>query len=125
MMLILNTLFFVVGLVTGVFVYSQMLLPIIYGVPVATYMVLKGKLKPMGILMQFVTPIIWVVGLIIIGTVLAYIWPSLGSFFSNNDAFNAGTFFGLSILIYNLFTKSGRATIRQDFSSTTVARYGQ
>ena len=125
MMLILDILFFVVGLVTGVFVYSQMLLPIIYGVPVATYMVLKGKLKPMGILMQFVTPIIWIVGLIIIGIVLAYVWPSLGSFFSNNAAFNAGTFFGLLILMYNLFTKSGRATIRQDFNSTTVARYGQ
>lgn len=123
--MLLSLLFFVVGIMVGAFVYSQMLLPLIYGIPVASYMVFKGKMRPMGILIQFVTPIIWVVGLIILGLVLALVWPSLGEFFSSNPSFGGGTFFGLLLVLWGLITSKGRAMIRRDFNDTTVARYGR
>lgn len=121
----LSILFFVVGLIVGVFVYSQMVLPLIYGLPVATYMVSKGKMRPMGILVQFVTPLIWIIGLMILGFILAIIWPSLGEFLGGNPSFLGGTTIGFFFVLWGLLTKKGRADIRKDFEETTVARYGR
>lgn len=121
--MIMNILYLVAGIMVGIFVYAQMLLPLFYGLPVSILMVAKRQLKFRGILFQLVTPAIWFIGLIGLGLVLSWVWPGLLKFFIYNPAFNAGTGIGFILILANLFTSSGRKSIREDFNDVTVARF--
>lgn len=123
--MILSIMFFIGGVIIGVFVYAQMLLPLFYGLPVSISMAIKGKLKPVAILYQLLTPLIWFVGLFIFGFILAIIWPNLARFFAYNQSFQLGTTVGFFLLIGNVLTRKGRADVREEFNEVTVKRFAK
>jgi hypothetical protein len=102
-----------------IFVYAQMVIPILYGIPYSTYLFSKGKLKFTGILFQFVAPISWSVGFFVSGFVLALINENIVYYFINDSAINLGGWIALFALLFNFLTRKGRADMKEDFYNST------
>ncbi len=122
MQIILNIIFLIIGFIVGLFIYAQIVLPIIYGLPKSIYRFAKKQVRFMAIISMLTTPVIWLVGLGILGIIMHKFAPSIYNFVVNNGAFNLGSTLGLLTIIANLFTKKGRADMSDDYESS-IARY--
>lgn len=122
MQLFLNVIFLSLGFIVGLFVYTQIVLPIIYGLPKAIYWYAQKRVRFMAIISMIITPIIWIVGLGILGIVMNLFSPNIYNFLVSNGAFNLGSTLGLLVLLANFLTKKGRIDMRDDFESS-MARY--
>lgn len=118
-----NALTALFGVMVGLIVYSQMLLPLIYGLPRSIYHVLRGDLRSGAIAWQFGAPLIWAVGLICLGAVLALISPSVLNFLTANSAFLLGNYIAVALLCLNFLTAEGRETMSKDWTRTTFTRF--
>lgn len=76
----------------------------------------------MAIISMLITPIIWVVGLGILGIVMNLFSPNIYNFLVSNGAFNLGSTLGLLAILANFLTKKGRIDMRDDFENS-MARY--
>lgn len=120
---VVNITMLIVGFLIGLFVNSQIFLPLIYGLPKSIWYVFKGEIKFIAILSQFVTPAIWFIGLVILGVVFELINPQINDFLYNKSAFGAGMTLSLFGILFNFFSVSGRVSMKADFDQTTYQRF--
>jgi len=119
--LFLLTLF--ISILVGVFVNSQIILPILYNLPRSIYHCIKGEVRFIAIPAQFVAPVIWCVGLIILGFLLEGFAPSVMRFLSTNLAVNLGQIIALIVVLLSVVTPSGLRDLRADYEEKTYATY--
>lgn len=112
---------FVIGLVVGTFVFSQMLLPILYSLPKSIIGVIKGRLKTTILLTHIASPIIWLFGIFVAYFISGLILPGVYNLITN-VSFISGSFYGLFWLFWGLFSKKGRDDMRSDYDEF-IKRY--
>lgn len=120
---IINIVLLIVGFLVGLFVNSQIWLPVVYGLPKAIYFVIKGELKFMAIPYQLITPIIWIFILVAFGFITYFISPELNKFFTDNSALNGGFTLSIGALIWNFLTVNGRATMKAEWDANTYKKF--
>lgn len=113
------------GLIFGLYVYAQMLLPILYGLPRAIWMFIRGELRFMGVITQIITPLIWFVFFIVLGFILQAVYPPAIKYFTTDAGFFFGQLLAIVWLILNFLSSRGRRDMREDFMQTTYRRYGK
>jgi hypothetical protein len=105
------------GFAFGLLSAGQMLLPLILGLPRAIRLVRKRQMR-IGVFGRIlVTPLIWCVGLFLVG----FLWPSVVEFLSRNTGFNLGMALGtIGIILSPLSAKC-----RRDFNADFDRAYSQ
>jgi hypothetical protein len=104
-----------VGLVFGLFSASQMVLPLILGVPRAIRLVMKRQMRTAVLGRTLITPLIWFVGLFAIFFLVGFVWRSTADFLSNNTALNLGTSLGAVAMILSPLSAKCRSDFNADF----------
>ena len=123
MNILLSIVYLALGFTIGIFLYSQMLLPLIYGMPRSLYLFFNGELRFMGVVSQIITPVFWFVFLFVLGFLFEWLIPSLNRFLTTNAAFGLGNLLAIGALLLNFFTSKGRADMREDFLKSTYSRF--
>src|SRR5712692_1564682 len=108
-----------VGIIVGVWVNSQIFFPILYGLPKSVWLFFKGELRFVGILVQFVAPILWMTLAFIVG----FVAPSFPHFVSTNLGLALGNTISVVVVLLSLVTPSGLRDLRSDFDEKTYARF--
>lgn len=121
--MILSILGFILGFAIGLFLYAQILLPLIYGLPVSVYYFLKREVTVGAIFFQFVSPLIWSVGISVIGLLLHLAAPAIFDFLVNDPGSILGRLVGTAALLLNFLRPSGRADMKSDYMQTTYSRF--
>jgi hypothetical protein len=99
------------GFAFGLLLASQMLLPLMLGLPRAIWLVTKRQMR-IGVFGRIlVTPLIWFVLLFAVG----FLWPSISKFLSNKTAFNLGTWLGTVAIILSPLSAKCRRNFKEDF----------
>jgi hypothetical protein len=105
------------GFAIGLFSTSQMLLPLIWALPRAIWLARKRQMRLAVCGRILMTPLIWFVGLVLVG----FLWPSVAKFLYDNSALNLGMWLGtVAIILSPLSAKS-----RRDFHADFDKAYGQ
>lgn len=111
------------GYFIGLFVFAQILLPLLYGVPKSIYLFIHKKIRFFAIISHLITPLIWCIGLIFLGFILEIFAPSINQFLIFNAPFNIGGNLAILSLLLNFLRKEGRLDMAKDYEKTTIARY--
>jgi len=113
----------ILGFVIGLFIYAQMLLPLIYSLPKSIYLYLKSKVSFGAIVMPILPPLFWFVALVVLGFILEAIVPSVNRFLLGNLGFNLGQWLSIGALLLNFLTRKGRQDMADDYNNTTYERF--
>ena len=120
-------LLFIIGLifgfVIGLFLYAQMLLPVLYSLPKSIYLYLKGKVRFGAIIFPILTPLFWFIALVVLGFILEATVPSVNRFLLGNLGFNLGQWLSIGALLLNFLTRKGRQDMADDYNNTTYERF--
>ena len=114
---------FLIGMTLGLFIGAQLLLPLLYGLPVAVAQVARGNLRPMAVPMQLLPPVIWCVilaSVVFLGKLIA---PGSTTALLKSGPLTAGWLVGAALLLRGLFSTHTRADMWDDFRASTVARF--
>jgi hypothetical protein len=102
--------------VVSIYWFSNILLPIFYGLPKAAKWCAKRAFSWWLLPRYVFAPVFWLVVPIIIGYVLAAVSPSILQSILTNTGFNHGQIVGLVLLLGSiLFNSKTRADLRTDF----------
>jgi hypothetical protein len=119
----LSIIGFLVGFAIGVFLYGSIVLPLAYGLPVSIYYYVKGKVRVGAILFQFVSPLIWIVVITVLGLALRSLAPPVFDFLANEPGSILGQVAGVAALLLNFLRSKGRVDMRLDYLQSTYARF--
>lgn len=119
---IINILMLIIGFVFGLFINSQVVIPLIYGLPKSIWYFLKGEVKFMAIIVQFFPPIFWTVGLFIIGIIFELINPKINNFITNSG-FSGGWTLSIFAILFSFLSVSNRATTKAEYDNNTYEKY--
>ena len=103
------------AILLGVFVVSGIIAPIFYGVPVAFYWSMKGRLRFASVLHYVVTALIWLVVLSAILYAISFFWPQLFWHLARSEAVTYGFPVGFAIMVGRASMPAGRADLWRDF----------
>ena len=121
--MILSILGFFLGFTIGLFLYAQVLLPFIYGLPVSVYYFSKHELTVGAIFFQFISPLIWAVVLTVAGLLLHFVAPTIFDFLVNDPGSISGRLFAIAALLFNFISSNGRADMKSDYMQSTYSRF--
>ncbi len=109
----LSVILFIVGFIIGLFLYSQIIFPILYFFPKSLILTIRGELKPIAILRCFLPPIIYFTIFFLIG----FFFPSvINNEYVLSPALAIGSNLSIVALLYNGFlTKKGRQDLDDDY----------
>jgi len=109
----LSVILFIVGFIVGLFLYSQIIFPILYFFPKSLILTIRGELKPIAILRCFLSPIIYFAIFFLIG----FFFPSIiNNEYVLSPALALGSNLSIVALLYNGFlTKKGRQDLDDDY----------
>lgn len=103
------------------FINAQIILPLVYNLPVAIYLFVTKRLLFRGVLFQLGAPFIWL-GL---AAAVGFFFPNVAGWIYNNEALNLGSVAGTAGMLWRAFlTSRGRAEMWADFCESTYDRYG-
>lgn len=109
---VFDVVLFFIGLFIGIWLFGNTVLPIVYGLPVGLWWVLRGWLRPIWApLLYLLAPIIWTVFAVGGVTLLYIFWPAV----LDSAGFDSGVGFGLLGVVWRLFASESRRDLRQDF----------
>jgi hypothetical protein len=114
---------FILGFGIGLFIYAQILLPLIYSLPKSIYLFFKGKLKFTAVIFWLVPPLIWLIILIGLGVVFEAVMPSVNRFLTGNAGFHLGQLLAIAALLIKFLSHKGRADIAEEYDRNTDARF--
>ncbi len=120
---ILNIIMLIIGFIIGVFINSQVVLPLIYGLPKSLWYFFKGEIKFMAIVAQFIPPIIWTVGIFAIGVICELINPEINNFLYNKSAFSSGWTLSIFSILFSFLSVSSRASMKAEYDQITYEKY--
>ena len=121
--MILSIFGFLLSILISSFIFAQAVLPLIYSLPLSVYYYFKGRVTVGAILIQFVSPLIWIVVLTIIGILLRIVSPSILDFLLSDPGFLLGQPVGILIMLINFLRPSGRADMKADYLNGTYSRF--
>jgi tetratricopeptide (TPR) repeat protein len=106
-------LLLIISFFIGLYLYSQIIFPILYLFPKSIYLVIKREIKPISILMSLITPIFYFVLFFALG----FFFPSLiTNKYVMNPYVSIGSNISIVVLLYRGFlTKKGRSELNEDF----------
>lgn len=119
----LALLWFPIGFLIGLVLASQMILPIILGIPLAVSLISKKEMRPIVLLVLFRAFIIWVILLFIIGFAMLRFWPISVDWAFNNVPLNFGMNLGTLAILLTPLSKSSRVEFRSDFDRSYGCYY--
>ncbi len=120
----LSCLTFVLGCAICIYVSAQIFLPLLYSLPRSIYLYFKGELKFRAIPTHFIPPLIWIIGLVVLGYVLEAWAPAVMRFTETDTGFILGGALSLPFfLLQSFLTKKGRAEMKEDYERTTGQRF--
>lgn len=120
---VIAVVLFLLGMTLGLLIGAQLLLPLLYGLPVAVAQVARGNLRPMAVPMQLLTPVIWCVilaSVVFLGKLIA---PGSTAALLKSGPFTAGWLVGAALLLRGLLSTRTRADMWDDFRASTVSRF--
>lgn len=117
---IINLIF---GFVIGLFIYAQMLLPLIYGLPKSIYLYLRGEVRFGAIIFQILPPLFWIVALILLGFLIEIVAPSINKFFIGSLGFNLGQLLAIAALLLNFLSRKGRMDMADNYNNKIYERF--
>ncbi|HET6402019.1 MAG TPA: tetratricopeptide repeat protein [Candidatus Kapabacteria bacterium] len=117
-MVVLNILLFFVAFIAFVFINAQIIVPILYYAPRATWLFYRGEVKGSAIIAQFSAPAIW----LFLFFVLGFIWPSSTDFVSSNPYIASANILATVAILWKFVTPKGRAEMEYDFAKN-IERY--
>jgi len=112
-----------VGIIFGIFIYSQTLLPLFYSLPLSVYYYLRGEVKVGAIFIQIVPLLVWIIVLFILFIVIDTFIPSIIDYLIINIGFIYGQLISIVIILLNFLRSSGRYDMKADYMEYTYARY--
>lgn len=121
--MILSILGFVLGFAIGLFLYAQVLLPLIYGLPVSVYYFSKREVTVGAIFFQFISPLIWSVVIAVAGLLLHFAAPTIFDFLVNEPGSILGRLVAIAALLFNFVRPSGRGDMKSDYMQSTYSRF--
>lgn len=121
--MILSMIGFLLGFAMGLFLYAQILLPLIYSLPLTIYYYFKREVTVGAIFFQFVPPLIWFFVITVVGLVLYFIAPTIFVFFVNDPGSILGRLAAIAALLLNFLRPKGRADMRSDYLQSRYARF--
>ena len=123
MNIILSLLSLIFGFILGIFINSNIWLPVLYGLPRTTFLFIKGEIKFKAIIVCLVTPALWVVTILGFLFFSAGFFPSVNHYFTNNSAFVVGWTFSLAQIPWIFIMPGLRKTMVQEFEASIVSKY--
>lgn len=105
------------GFFMGAIVFSVVILPFFYGVPMSLFWGFKGRVRFSAAVRYAFAPLIWVFIFTVVGFTLFFFLPSLGYHLAKSNAFNGGFLAGFFLTLFRAFSISGRSDLREDFWS--------
>ena len=121
-------LWFWIWLFVGLYLFAQILYPLLYGFPRALRMAAAKELRWGGVLWQLLPPLFWCTLMIAVGFVAQMIGPSTFQkvlYVSSNPGAVIGQFVAIGLLLAAFFSPARRAEMRSDFEETTVRRWAR
>lgn len=108
------------GFLTSIFYFSNVLLPLIYGLPKSLYLSLRGEMRWMAPLHYLLVALGWFIGWAVIFSVIFQILPGSQKYLSESGAFFFGSMLGTFIYFYRIaVSKDTNDDLRDDFFSFT------
>lgn len=107
------------GFAIGLFVSSQVLLVLLMGLPRAGWLISKGYVRPSVVGRIFLTPIIWLAVMFLVG----FFWPSIVGAINSNIPFSLGADLGVLAIILSPLSSKARADFLEDFNTTYQGYY--
>jgi hypothetical protein len=109
-----------IGFVIGLFVTSQIILPLLLGIPRAVKFVHRGEMRPAVLGRIIITPVLWLILLPVVLIGAGFFWPSAAERLYNNLALNLSTNLGALAIILSPLSRK----IRLDFNADFGKNYG-
>src|SRR5207244_13305716 len=103
------------GFVIGLFVTSQIALPILLGLPRAIHLVSSGEMRAAVYRRLLFSPVLWIVHLSVILFLVGFFWPSAAAWFETNGALSAGVWLGVVGILLSAVSEKFRADFQADF----------
>lgn len=119
MQLIYSILNFIIGLLVGMFVSAQIVLPIIYALPKSIIRVFKGELKMRIIIIHFISPIIWIISIYFLYFIAKLILPGVFNLITNPN-FLSGIIWGFFWILWGLISKTSRVDLKKDYNDFII-----
>lgn len=108
---------FIGAMFLAILVVSGIIVPIFYGLPVAFYWSIKGRLRYSSIFHYIVTALIWLVLLNALMYGIFSFWPKLFWHLAKSEALTYGFPTGFVLMVARAFMPAGRADLWRDFGS--------
>lgn len=89
----MSILLFVLGLAFGLFWFTVIPIPLLYGLPRAALWVLRGAVRSRAVLGYLITVLFWFLLL----TGFAVIWPGAARYLADSAAFSYGSLLGVGV----------------------------
>ena len=106
------------GYFISLFITSQIWLPLLLGIPHAVRLIKNKMIRPAIIGRIILTPIMWIVLLVVVGAIFGYIWPKAANFLYNNLAFNYGGWLGTFGILLSPLSRKTRVDYYKDFDDS-------
>jgi hypothetical protein len=103
------------GFAIGLFVTAQLVLPLIFGLPRAIRLVARGEMRSGVYARLLITPILWIVVLVVILFLIGFLSPPAAAWVADNAALNVGTWLGIIGILLSPLSKKSRSDFRDDF----------
>jgi energy-coupling factor transporter transmembrane protein EcfT len=103
-----------IGFIIGLFLTPNIVLPILMGMPIAFFYLLKKQIRPRVILALSITPLIWIIILFSLG----WFFPSTVDWLSKNETFKIGFMSGCILIILSPISKESRKDFKMDFDKS-------
>lgn len=118
----LDIVLFIVGVLLGLWWWTVIILPLFYGIPKATYYILKGLLRKSAVIFYLKVFIIWNLVLLGVSVILARYFPAVLNSLIDSKTFAIGQIIGILISGRNVFTEWGRSLLNADFWDVMIIR---
>jgi hypothetical protein len=110
---------FPIGLVLGLYVTAQVVLPVLLGIPRAIKLIAAGQMRPKAVGYIMLMPVIWFALLFAVG----FFWPAAVEYLGRNAAFLIGNSLGFAVIILSPLSKRSRADFSEDFEKAYARFY--
>jgi hypothetical protein len=111
----LEFILLIIGIFLGIWWYSVIILPLFYGIPKASYYVVKGLLKKSAVIFYLKSFILWTIIWFGIAFILVKYFPNITGTLLESGGFAIGQLIGIGLMMWRVFTKDGRKDLNIDF----------
>jgi len=116
MSIVLEVGLLVVGVFIGIWWFSVIVLPLVYGLPRGLYWAARGRVRWRTPFLYLLSPLIWTVVLFGVAFILTIFAPKVATYLRQSGAFAIGQALGILIFVgKSLFSQSTRLDMTRDF----------